>query len=83
MWNKVERESVSQAKATLQKAYGLLNEYIDEGLSGLRKISINELLLISNQMFLHEQVLDIAYSTKPALKKRQDIERLLSKLKRK
>jgi hypothetical protein len=81
MITEVEQESVKQAKASLQKARDLLGSYLDEALMGLRHLSINEMILVSNQMFIQVEVEALSGLQSPQ-KHQKDIYKLLAKLKK-
>lgn len=74
--------SSDEAKVSLQRTYKLLNSVLDEAERGIRKLSTKELILIANQMIIHEQIASATSNNGPLRKKQQNIEMLLSRLKK-
>jgi hypothetical protein len=72
----------SETKEFLQRSYQLLEKTLINAENGTKTLTVKELILISNQMLLHEQITS-PYSNNDTLIKRQhDLHRLLSKLKK-
>lgn len=78
----LRRWSSDEAKAALQRTYILLNNILNEAEQGTMKLSVKELLLIANQMAIHEQVASVTSTSEPLMRKQQNLDVLLSKLKK-
>ncbi len=80
--NELEHWTAEEAKTFLQSTYVLLNRILAEVEQGTRVLSVKEIVLISNQMLIHERVSTTALSYSPLINKQQNINTLLSKLKK-
>lgn len=78
----LQQWSSEEAKASLQRTYRLLDAVLDEAERGVRELSVNEIILISNQMAIHEQISSATSSGGPLAKRQQNLDNLLSKLKK-
>ncbi len=70
------------ARSTLQQTYRLLDTILTEAEDGTRKLSVKELILISNQMIIHEQLAAGSASGRPSKIEQRNLDALLSKLKK-
>jgi len=74
--------TTDKAKATLQRTYQLLDGLLIQAEQGAKVLSVKEILLISNQMLIHEHLLTSSKGH-PSLKEtQQNIDRLMSSFKK-
>ena len=70
------------AKSALQQTYRLLEGVLNEAEHGTRNLTVKELILIANQMIIHEQLALSSGSGRSSKIEQRNLEALLSKLKK-
>lgn len=70
------------AKSALQQTYRLLENILTDVESGTRSLSVKELILISNQMAIHQQLAASSAPERSSKIEQRNLNALLSKLKK-
>jgi hypothetical protein len=80
--DEIEHWTADEAREPLKRLYKLIGNALDEADRGEREIPVKDLVLLSNQMVLHSQIEAIGLNSSTFTKRQNNLDRLLSKLKK-
>lgn len=77
----LDKWSAEKAAESLQRAYSLLDRYMERAEKGEVKMSIKQLIMVADMGYLHAEISKVIDGYAPLNEKRKNIETLMSKLK--